>query len=82
MNFCEVLSITETAVRGILQTRGRGILEILTSLLFRSKHFGFFEIKGVSARTRRVDSVRMDGGGEIFRDFVRTFFMDGLLIDI
>jgi len=53
-----------------------------TSVLFGAKNFGLFEIYGVSARTRRerVESVRTfcgQGGGSIFRDFVRTSFMDG-----
>jgi len=45
-----------------------------TSALFGVKTFEFFEIYGVSARTR--------GEGSIFRDFVRTSFMDSLLIMI
>jgi len=36
-----------------------GILQMRTSALFDAKHFGFFEIYGVSARTRgRVEPVR------------------------
>jgi len=46
-----------------------------TSSLFRAKNFGFFEIYGVSARTRGVEPVRKMG--VIFRDFVRKSFMDG-----
>jgi len=38
-----------------------------TSVFFGAKAFKFFEIYGVSARTRRES---------IFRDFVLTFFMD------
>jgi len=47
-----------------------------TSALFVAKNLGFFEIFGVSARTRRVEPVRTFCGqgerGSIFRDFVRT----------
>jgi len=66
-----------------------------TFALFGAKNFRFFEINGVSARTRggRVEPVRTfygegggevasadkRGGGTIFRDFVRTSFMDGPL---
>jgi len=44
-----------------------------TSTLFSQKNSRVFEIYGVSARTRGVK-------GLIFRDFVRTSFMDGPLI--
>jgi len=44
-----------------------GVLQMQTSALFDTKNSGFFEIFGVSARTR----------GSIFRDFVWTSFMDG-----
>jgi len=63
-----------------------------TPELFGVKNFGFFEIFGVSARTRTIPGVRVrtgvdpvrtffgQGGREpIFRDFVRTSFMDGPL---
>jgi len=51
-----------------------------TPALFRTKNFGFFEIYGVSAQVRRVEPVRTRGDeGIIFRDFVRTSFMDGPL---
>jgi len=56
-----------------------------TSALFEAKNFGFFEIYGVSARTRgeEVEPVRtffgQEGRVSIFRDFVRTSFMDGPL---
>jgi len=50
--------------------------------LFGAKDLGFFEIYGVSARTRRRglnQCGHFAGKGEesIFRDFVRTSFMDG-----
>jgi len=50
--------------------------------IFWYKKYGFFEIYGVPARTKGVESVRtfFVGKGEgdsIFRDFVRTSFMDG-----
>jgi len=52
-----------------------------TSSLFGAKNFGFFETYGVSAWTRGVEPVRtffLQGErGSIFRDFVRTSFMDG-----
>jgi len=57
-----------------------------TSAIFGAKIIGFFEIYGVSTRTRRegVESVRtfcgQGGGGSIFRDFVWTSFMGGLLM--
>jgi len=54
-----------------------------TSALFGTKNFGFFEIYGVSPRTGRGGGLSQFGhfadkrGGEsIFRDFVRTSFMD------
>jgi len=57
-----------------------------TSALFGAKIFGFFEIYGVSAvRTNKgIGPVRIFceqcGSGSIFRDFVRTSFMDGPLL--
>jgi len=54
-----------------------------TSALFGGKNIGFFEICDVPARTRGrgVEPVRtfcgQGGRGSIFRDFVRTSFMDG-----
>jgi len=62
----------------------RGVPQIRTSELFGAKNIGFFKIYSVSARTRRVaPAVRTfceQGGREsIFRDFVRTSFMDGPL---
>jgi len=50
-----------------------------TSALFDAKNIGFFEIYRVSARTRGegFEPVRTRGKGWIFRDFVRTYFMDG-----
>jgi len=54
------------------QGGGEGVLQMWTSALFRAKRFGIFEIYVVSARTRR---------GSIFRNFVRTSFMDGPLLN-
>jgi len=53
-----------------------------TSALFGVKTFGFFENFGVSARTRgkglsQYGHFAYEGEGSIFRDFVRTYFMDG-----
>jgi len=53
-----------------------------TSTLFDAKNFGFFEIYDMSARTgeRRViqcGHFTDKREGVIFRDFVRTSFMDG-----
>jgi len=52
-----------------------------TFALFGAKNFGSFEIHRVSARTRGegVETVRIfyEQGGAIFRDFVRTSFLDG-----
>jgi len=45
--------------------RGEGVLQMRMSALFGAKNFGFFEIYGVSARTR--------GEGV---NFVQTSFMD------
>jgi len=36
----------------IFRTRGEGVLLMRKSALFGEKHFGFFEIYSVSARTR------------------------------
>jgi len=52
------------------------------SALFGAKTIGFLEIYVVSARKRGVEPVRTflrQVGGVIFRDFVRTSFMDGPL---
>jgi len=64
----------------IFQTRA--VLQMRTSALFGAKDLGFFEIYGVSARTRGGLSqcghfAVKEGGGSIFFDFVPTFFMDG-----
>jgi len=57
------------------------VLQMRTSALFGSKNFEFFDIYGVSARTGGgglsqcgyfSDKVE----GSMFRDFVRTSFMD------
>jgi len=51
-----------------------------TAKLFGAKMFGFFEIYGMSARTRGFEPVRKfcgQGEGSIFRDIVPTSFMDG-----
>jgi len=55
-----------------------------TPALFGSKHIGFFEIYGVSVRTRLRRGLSQyghfsDKGGSVFRDFMRTSFMDGSL---
>jgi len=51
------------------------------SALFEAKNFGFVEIYGVSARKKgggaSADILQTRGEGSIFRDFVRTSFMDG-----
>jgi len=44
-----------------------------TSALFGAKNFGFFEIYSVYARTRG------EGWLSQFREFLRTFFIDGPL---
>jgi len=48
-----------------------GVLQMRTSAFFGAKDFGFFEIYGVPARTRRIEPVRtffrLGGrGGQIF----------------
>jgi len=56
-----------------------------TSALFGAKNFGFFEIYGVFTWTRGLSQ---DGHfadkreGSVFRDFVRTSFMDGRIPQI
>jgi len=56
-----------------------------TSAYFSAKNFGFFEIYGVSVRTRgrglsQCGHFTEKGGvGSNFRGFVRTSFMDGCL---
>jgi len=50
-----------------------------TSSLFGAKNFRFFEIYGVSARSRGevgLSQCGQEGRGSVFRDFVRTSFMD------
>jgi len=51
-----------------------------TSALFGGKNFGFYKIYGESARTggRGIEPVRTfcEQSGSIFRNFVRTPFMD------
>jgi len=52
-----------------------------TSALFGAKNFRFFKIYGVSVRTKRELSqcghfADKGEGGSIFRDFLRTSFMD------
>jgi len=52
-----------------------------TFALYSAKNIGFFKIYGASARTRGVEPVRTlfgqrGEGGSIFRDFVRTAFMN------
>jgi len=64
---------------------GEGVLQVRMSALFGAKNFRYFEIYCVSARTRgeEVDPMpifcRQGEKGSIFRDFVRTSFMYGLL---
>jgi len=56
------------------------IKTMLTCALFDAKNIGFVEIYGVSTRTGEgIKPVRTTGRGSIFRDFVRTSFMDGSL---
>jgi len=57
--------------------RTREVFQMRTSTLYGAKIFGFFEIYGVSAWTRGIEPVRTRGF--IFRDFMRTSFMEGLL---
>jgi len=68
---------------GHFSDKGEEVLQMRTSALFGTKNFGFFEIYGVSAGTREVEPVLTfcgQGGRRVnFRDFVRTFFMDGFL---
>jgi len=45
-----------------------------TSTRFGAKNFKFYEIYAMSARTRGVEPVR--SRGSIFRDFMRTSFME------
>jgi len=60
----------------ILRTRKEGVLQMRMSVLFGAKIIGFFEIYGVSARTRRLSQcgnfADKGGGWSIFRGFVRT----------
>jgi len=53
----------------ILRTRGEGVLQVRTSALFVAKNCGYFEIYGVSARTRWRGcwaSTDKGGGGQLF----------------
>jgi len=57
------------------------VLQILTPALYDVNNIAFFEIYGVSARTRweGAEPLRTfvdKGDGSIFRDFVRTSFME------
>jgi len=70
-----------SAVKGIVQYghfAARGVLRCASAL--------FGEIYGVPAWTKEVESLRtfcvQEGGGSIFRDIVRTSFMDGPLYKI
>jgi len=62
--------------------RKRGVFQMRTPSLFDAKNFGFFEIYGVSARTRGEGLSQgghfsdKGGGGQFFCNFVRTSFMD------
>jgi len=53
-----------------------------TSALFGGKNFEFVEIYSVSTRTRGGGKLCGQGRGSIFRDFVRTSFMDGPFVYI
>jgi len=57
------------------------VLQMRTSAIFSAKNCGLFQIYGPSARTsgKEVEPVRTRGKGvwSIFRNFVRTSFMDG-----
>jgi len=62
---------------------GRGVLDADVRT-FWCKNFGFFELYGVSAQTRRggfepARTLCGQGGCSIFRDCVRTPFMNGPL---
>jgi len=61
-----------------VRSQGRGVLQMWTSALFSTKNFGFFEIYGVSARTRGrvVEPVRrfFGQGGVNFSRFCADFF--------
>jgi len=59
--------------------RTRGFFRCWMSALFGAKNFEFFELDGVSARTRGLNQCGQGGRGSIFRDFVRTSFMNGPL---
>jgi len=63
----------------ILQTRG--LFRCVRPHFLAQKNFGFFEIYGVSTRTREeeVEPVQTFSGqgGSIFRDFVQISFIDG-----
>jgi len=72
---------------GPFSEKGRGgVLQMWTPVLFGAKTIGFFEIYSVSTRTRgrggglvwaSADIFWTREEGSIFRDFVRTSFMDG-----
>jgi len=63
----------------------KGVLQMRTSELFGAKTFGFLEIYGMSARSREEELNQCrhfsnkTRGRVIFRNFVRTSFMDGSL---
>jgi len=56
--------------------KGGRVLQMRTSTLFNAKHIRFFEIYGVSTRSRGISLCEhfagVGGGKSIFRDFVRT----------
>jgi len=58
---------------GGLLSADKGVLQVRTSALFGAKNLVFFEIYGVSARTRGLIQCAQGREGSIFRDFVRTF---------
>jgi len=61
------------------------VLQVRMFALFGAKNFEFFEIYGVSARTKGRGLsqcghfVDKGSGSSVFRDFVRTSFMHGPL---
>jgi len=70
---------------GHFSDKGGGGSSDEESALFGAKNLGFFEIYGVSAGQKREGRLSLcgqfsdkRGKASIFRDFVRTSFMDGL----
>jgi len=71
------------SVRTFCEQGEEWVLQMRTSALFSAKHFGFFEVYGVSARTmvRRLSQNGHFSGngreGQFFAILCWTFFMDG-----